>query len=148
MASVSDTRRPSAHGACAPGRPCRALSDLFGTKWTVLVIGVLEDEPLRFGELRRRLAHVSPKVLAQTLRRLERYGLVDRTIYPVVPMRVEYALTRLGRSAAEPLDALWTWVGSHAGRQPEPVTPPRARPDRIRTPPPRPAPGCSAPACP
>jgi DNA-binding HxlR family transcriptional regulator len=100
------------------------LFELFGTKWTVLLIGVLLDEPLRFGELRRRLANVSPKVLAQTLRRLERYGLVGRTVYPVVPMRVEYALTELGRSAAEPLAALWTWVGSHAPQSVEGTTKP------------------------
>ncbi len=87
---------------------------MFGTKWTAPVVGTLEGEPLRFGELQRRLANISPKALAQTLRRLERYGLVDRTIYPVVPMRVEYSLTELGRSSAEPLDALWSWVDSHA----------------------------------
>ncbi|WP_410606522.1 winged helix-turn-helix transcriptional regulator [Amycolatopsis sp. lyj-109] len=97
---------------------------MFGTKWTVLLIGVLLDEPLRFGELRRRLANVSPKVLAQTLRRLERYGLVDRTVCPVVPMRVEYALTELGQSAAEPLAALWTWVGSRALQSVEGTTKP------------------------
>ncbi|MEV7045566.1 helix-turn-helix domain-containing protein [Amycolatopsis sp. NPDC051061] len=90
------------------------LSDLLGTKWTALVISTLEDETLRFGELRSRLTNISPKVLVQTLRRLERYGLVDRTVYPVVPLHVEYSLTALGRSAGEPLEALWSWVGSHA----------------------------------
>jgi DNA-binding HxlR family transcriptional regulator len=90
------------------------LFDLLGTKWTVRVIELLEDEPLRFGDLRHRLAGVSPKVLAQALRRLERYGLVERTVYPVVPLRVEYALTELGRGAGQPLDALRTWVDSHA----------------------------------
>jgi DNA-binding HxlR family transcriptional regulator len=101
-------------GACAIDCPCRVLSDLLGTKWTALVISALEDEPLRFGELRRRLTNVSTKMLAQTLRRLERYGLVERTVYPVVPMHVEYSLTRLGRSAGEQLEALWSWAGSHA----------------------------------
>jgi DNA-binding HxlR family transcriptional regulator len=91
-----------------------ALSDLLGTKWTVLVLGVLEDGPLRFGKLQHRLAGVSAKVLARTLQRLERYGLIDRTVYPVVPMRVEYSLTELGRRAGQPLGALRTWVDSHA----------------------------------
>ncbi len=114
MTGVSHNREHSTHGVCAADCPRRVLSDLLGTKWTALVIVALEEGPLRFGELRRRLADVNPKVLAQTLRRLERYGLVDRTVYPVVPMRVEYSLTQLGRSASQPLGALWSWVGSYA----------------------------------
>jgi len=90
--------------------PCRALLDLLANKWSALAIGSLEAGPQRFGELQRRLQSVSPKVLTQTLRRLEDYGLVDRTVYPAVPLHVEYALTELGRSAAVPLNLLRAWV--------------------------------------
>jgi DNA-binding HxlR family transcriptional regulator len=90
--------------------PCRALLDLLANKWSALAIGSLEAGPQRFGELQRRLQGVSPKVLTQTLRRLEDYGLVDRTVYPAVPLHVEYALTELGQSAAVPLNRLRAWV--------------------------------------
>lgn len=90
--------------------PCRALLDLLANKWSALAIGALEDGPQRFGALQRRLQGISPKVLTQTLRRLEEFGLVDRTVYPAVPLHVEYALTALGKSAAVPLNLLRTWV--------------------------------------
>jgi DNA-binding HxlR family transcriptional regulator len=70
----------------------------------------LEEGPQRFGALQRLLQGVSPKVLTQTLRRLEDAGLVDRTVYPAVPLHVEYALTALGHSAAVPLSLLRSWV--------------------------------------
>lgn len=90
--------------------PCRALLDLLANKWSALAIGALEEGPQRFGMLQRRLQGVSPKVLTQTLRRLESYGLVDRTVYPAVPLHVEYSLTALGKSAAVPLNLLRAWV--------------------------------------
>ncbi|MCC2280398.1 helix-turn-helix transcriptional regulator [Streptomyces sp. ET3-23] len=90
--------------------PCRALLGLLANKWSALAIGALEDGPQRFGALQRRLQGISPKVLTQTLRRLEDFGLVDRTVYPAVPLHVEYALTALGKSAAVPLNLLRTWV--------------------------------------
>ncbi|MBS2537182.1 helix-turn-helix transcriptional regulator [Catenulispora sp. NF23] len=79
-------------------------------KWSALAIGALEEGPQRFGALQRRLQGVSPKVLTQTLRRLEDHGLLDRTVYPAVPLHVEYALTVLGESAAVPLNRLRAWV--------------------------------------
>ncbi|WP_312631751.1 winged helix-turn-helix transcriptional regulator [Streptomyces noursei] len=91
-----------------PGR-CRALLDLLANKWSALAIGALEGGPQRFGELQRTLQGVSPKVLTQTLRRLEDFGILDRTIYPAVPLHVEYSLTPLGQSAAIPLNALCAW---------------------------------------
>jgi DNA-binding HxlR family transcriptional regulator len=90
--------------------PCRGLLDMVGSKWTVLVIGDLEDGPRRFGELKRRLEGISQKMLTQTLRTLERDGLVTRTVYPSVPLRVEYELSEMGRSVTEPLAALRSWA--------------------------------------
>ncbi|WP_248959050.1 winged helix-turn-helix transcriptional regulator [Sphaerisporangium perillae] len=83
---------------------------LLANKWSTLIIGALEEQPHRFGELQSRLQGVSPKVLTQTLRKLEDFGFVDRTIYPEVPLHVEYALTDIGRGVATPLAALRNWI--------------------------------------
>ncbi|WP_410672286.1 winged helix-turn-helix transcriptional regulator [Amycolatopsis sp. cmx-4-68] len=88
----------------------RTLVSLFTSKWSASAIETLEDGPLRFGELQRRLQGVSPKVLTQTLRRLEEFGLVNRVVYPDIPLRVEYSLTDVGRGAAELLQELRNWV--------------------------------------
>ncbi len=96
--------------------PCRGVLDLLANKWTALAIGALEDGPRRFGELRRRLEGVSQKMLTQTLRDLERDGLLTRTVYPVVPLRVDYELTDLGHSVAEPLAAIRRWSEVNIGR--------------------------------
>jgi DNA-binding HxlR family transcriptional regulator len=88
----------------------RTLVSLFTTKWSALAIEALEDGPLRFGELQRRLRGVSPKVLTQTLRRLEEFGLVNRVVYPDIPLRVEYSLTDVGHGAADLLRELRNWV--------------------------------------
>jgi DNA-binding HxlR family transcriptional regulator len=90
--------------------PCRSLLDLLGNKWSTLTIGALAEGPQRFGELQHTLAGVSPKVLTQTLRRLENAGFVDRTVFPEVPLHVEYSLTELGYSANVPLAHLRTWA--------------------------------------
>ncbi|MFD9699966.1 winged helix-turn-helix transcriptional regulator [Lentzea sp. NPDC059081] len=90
--------------------PCRDLLDMVASKWTALAIGDLEDGPKRFGELKRRLDGISQKMLTQTLRTLERDGLITRTVYPSVPLRVEYELTELGRSVTAPLAALRVWA--------------------------------------
>lgn len=95
--------------------PCRDMLDLLANKWTALAIGALEDGPLRFGELKRLLQGVSPKVLSQTLKKLEDHDLVTRTAYAEVPPRVEYDLTDLGRSAGAPLAHLRSWVEDHVG---------------------------------
>ncbi|ALN16748.1 cinnamoyl ester hydrolase [Acidipropionibacterium acidipropionici] len=95
--------------------PCRDMLDLLANKWSALAIGVLEETPHRFGELRRLLEGVSPKALSQTLKRLESQNLVTRTVYAEVPARVEYSLTDLGHSAAVPLRSLREWVEANAG---------------------------------
>ncbi|MGW6917954.1 winged helix-turn-helix transcriptional regulator [Kitasatospora sp. NPDC054939] len=104
------TGRHDQHDAYAAQCPCRAMLDLLAGKWSALAIGALEQGPQRFGELQRSLQGVSPKVLTQTLRRLEDAALLARTVYPAVPPHVEYALTELGRGAAVPLGLLRAWV--------------------------------------
>ena len=98
--------------------PCRELLDLLANKWSALALTALEDGPRRFGSLRAKLEGISPKVLTQTLRRLEELGLVDRTVYPSVPLHVEYSLTELGRDACIPLGELRRWVESNVDRIP------------------------------
>ena len=110
MTTVCLTGQHSDHDVYAAQCPCRAMLDLLANKWSALAIGALEDGPQRFGELQRHLQGVSPKVLTQSLRRLQEYGLVDRTVYPAVPLHVEYSLTELGQSAAVPLRMLRSWV--------------------------------------
>jgi DNA-binding HxlR family transcriptional regulator len=93
--------------------PSRLVLDRIADKWTALVIRVLSEDTHRFGQLQRRIGGVSQKMLTQTLRDLERDGLVVRTVYPVVPPRVDYRLTPLGRSLGEPLDAICAWAEKH-----------------------------------
>ena len=93
--------------------PSRQILDLLANKWTMLVMGALGGGPLRFGELRRKLDGVTQKMLTQTLRNLERDGLVRRTVYPTIPPRVEYAATDLGRSVVGLLDSIRVWSEEH-----------------------------------
>ncbi|MFI5755416.1 winged helix-turn-helix transcriptional regulator [Streptomyces sp. NPDC051569] len=100
----------------ASGCPSRDVLDRIGDKWTVLVLGELADAgPQRFTALRKRVSGVSEKMLTQTLRALERDGLVLRTVYPTVPPRVEYELTDLGHTLRDPLDAIKRWAKEHMG---------------------------------
>jgi DNA-binding HxlR family transcriptional regulator len=92
---------------------CRAVSELLGRvgdKWTVLVVSTLGEGPKRFNELRRALGSISQRMLTLTLRALERDGLVTRTVFPTIPPRVDYALTKLGRSLLEPVSELGLWA--------------------------------------
>ncbi|MFI6348835.1 winged helix-turn-helix transcriptional regulator [Streptomyces sp. NPDC050560] len=95
--------------------PTRRVLDRIGDRWTVLIVGALGDGRVRFSELRRRVEGISQKMLTQTLRGLERDGLVDRTVHPEVPVRVEYELTEAGRTLREPLRALEEWSVTHLG---------------------------------
>src|SRR5712664_3048662 len=113
------TKRPRQEGtALIPSNlhvaeDCRAASEVLarvGDKWTVLVVSTLGDGPRRFNELRRALGSISQRMLTLTLRALERDGLVTRTVFPTVPPRVDYELTRLGRSLLEPVRALGLWA--------------------------------------
>jgi len=92
---------------------CRAVSEVLariGDKWTVLVVGVLGEEPKRFNAIRRSLGSISQRMLTLTLRGLERDGLLTRTVYPTIPPRVEYQLTALGLSLLEPVNGLGLWA--------------------------------------
>ena len=96
-----------------PNCPSREVLDRIGDRWTVLVVGSLSQGPLRFSELGRRVRGISQKMLTQTLRKLERDGLVTRHVYPEVPPRTEYELTKLGHTLIEPMGALCEWAGMH-----------------------------------
>jgi DNA-binding HxlR family transcriptional regulator len=94
--------------------PTRELLDRIADKWTTLIIGILsETDAVRFTELRRTISGISQKMLTQTLRDLERDGLVVRKVYAVVPPRVEYSLSPLGRTLCAPLNALAAWSEEH-----------------------------------
>jgi len=95
---------------------CRTISSLLGRigdKWTVLVVDALGGGPKRFNELRREIPAVSQRMLTLTLRNLERDGLVNRTVTPSIPPRVDYELTELGHSLKVPLCALANWANAH-----------------------------------
>ncbi|MFE9452690.1 winged helix-turn-helix transcriptional regulator [Streptomyces sp. NPDC006739] len=90
--------------------PTRGVLDLIAGKWTMLVLVALEDgRPMRFTELRRRLDGVTQKVLTQTLRALEREGLLTRVVHPTVPPRVDYRLTPLGQEAGALIQRITDW---------------------------------------
>jgi DNA-binding HxlR family transcriptional regulator len=93
--------------------PTRTALDTIADRWTTLIIDLLAAGPRRFGELRRAIGGISQKMLTQTLRTLERDGLVRRTVYATTPPSVEYALTPLGRTLTEPLGALAAWSVAH-----------------------------------
>ena len=97
-----------------PSNPvCRTISTLLsriGDKWTVLVVQTLGEGPKRFNELRREIPSVSQRMLTLTLRNLERDGLVNRTVTPSIPPRVDYELTELGQSLQKPICGLATWA--------------------------------------
>jgi DNA-binding HxlR family transcriptional regulator len=93
--------------------PSRTSLARIANKWTAMVVIALGDRRLRFGELRTVVDGISGKVLTDTLRDLERDGLVERRAYAEVPPRVEYELTALGRTLHEPLLALSRWAEEH-----------------------------------
>jgi DNA-binding HxlR family transcriptional regulator len=96
--------------------PSRQLLDVIADKWVCLVLRALADGPLRHGELRRRIAGVSQKMLTQTLRELERDGLLTRTVTASVPVRVDYALTDLGHDLQQVVLPLKAWAEDNMGR--------------------------------
>ena len=102
--------------ACSAICPSRALLEQIADKWTVLVLSILIERTTRFNELRRQVEGISQKMLTQTLRGLERRGLVAREIFAEVPPRVEYSLTPLGRSLVKTLGAVVTWAEAHTGQ--------------------------------
>ena len=101
--------RTLAELVCDDDCPVRRSMDVLGGRWTLLIVRDLLVEPRRFGELLMTLGGVSPKVLTDRLKSLEREGILTRTVYPVMPLRVEYALTDLGRELRPVIDALAAW---------------------------------------
>lgn len=93
--------------------PTRLILNRIADKWTVLVMILLESETKRFSHLQREIGGISQKMLTQTLRGLERDGLVTRTVYASVPPKVEYALTPLGHTLKDLLYAIKTWSETH-----------------------------------
>jgi len=102
-------------GAGDDGRVVRDLLEHLGDKWTLLVVGMLEDGPIRYSELKNRVPGISQRMLTLTLKKLERDGLVRRESFPEIPPRVEYDLTPLGHTLLPPALAFATWArGSSA----------------------------------
>ncbi|MFF4186293.1 winged helix-turn-helix transcriptional regulator [Streptomyces sp. NPDC001691] len=95
---------------------CRArlAFDLLANTWNAVVVWTLRDGPARPGELRARIGGISPKVLTETLRRLQFNGLVKRRAYAGSPPHVEYSLTELGRTLLEPIEAFGAWAFEHS----------------------------------
>lgn len=110
MKKQSPLEKPSVMNA---GCNSRMVLDRIADKWTALIIHVLSSGTKRHHELRRQITGVSQKMLTQTLRSLENDGLVERKVYPVVPPKVEYRLTPLGRTLIEPLEAICKWAEKH-----------------------------------
>src|ERR1700731_1313068 len=106
-------RSRSTHSVLDPQCPSRVVLDRIADKWTALIIQVLARGTMRYAALRREIGGISQKMLTQTLRSLERDGLVQRKVHPVIPPRVDYALTRLGRTLIEPLQGLCRWSEKH-----------------------------------
>lgn len=101
------------YDAFLAGCPSRKLLDRVSDKWVTLSLSALSDGPQRYSEISRRIAGVSQKMLTQTLRTLERDGLVTRTVTPTVPVRVDYELTPLGASLLAQLQPLKRWAEQH-----------------------------------
>jgi DNA-binding HxlR family transcriptional regulator len=113
---TAEQRRAQAaaeYNAFLDGCPTRDVLATVGNKWSALVVNALEDGPLRHGQLRTRIAGASQKMLTQTLRTLERDGVVTRTVTPSVPVRVDYELTALGHGLVPILHALKHWSETH-----------------------------------
>jgi DNA-binding HxlR family transcriptional regulator len=92
---------------------CRAVADVLariGDKWTVYIVGLLSNGPMRFSEIRRAVSAISQRMLSLTLRGLERDGLVTRTVYPTIPPRVDYELTAVGQTLIAPLKQVGSWA--------------------------------------
>jgi len=93
--------------------PIRNVVAQIGDKWSVLILFALVDGADRFNSIKSRVVGISQRMLTQTLRDLEREGYVNRTVYPEVPVKVEYELTELGRDLVKPLYQLVTWADTH-----------------------------------
>ena len=108
--TVANTQAAPVWNTYEAACPTRMVLTRIADKWTVLVVSALQAETKRFSVLRREIGGISQKMLTQTLRGLERDGLVTRTVYPTVPPKVEYALTPLGHTLVKLLDDIRVWA--------------------------------------
>src|ERR671924_839457 len=115
MPPESGRSEPGAADVFSARCPSRTALDLIAHTWAVLVASSLVDGPKRHSRLRTQIGGISKKALTQTLRELERSGLVERRVFPEVPPRVEYSLTPLGLSLRGPVTALTAWAEANAG---------------------------------
>lgn len=115
LRAPTDAIDPPRADVYAEACPSRAILELIADKWTLLIMPALRRGPMRNGDLMRLIGGVSQKMLTQTLRELERNGLVRRIDHMEVPPRVEYELTELGRSLADTVRKLDGWAESHIG---------------------------------
>jgi DNA-binding HxlR family transcriptional regulator len=106
-------RAREAYNAYIAECPSRQVLDAISDKWVTLVLSALAHGPLRYSDLSRRIAGVSQKMLTQTLRQLERDGLLTRTLTPAVPVRVDYQLTELGKTMLPVVAAIKQWSETH-----------------------------------
>ncbi|WP_125099246.1 winged helix-turn-helix transcriptional regulator [Leucobacter chromiireducens] len=105
-----------AYDAYLAACPSRQLLDTLGDKWVVLILSALAEGPQRYSDLRRRIAGISQKMLTQTVRRLERDGILTRTVVATVPVTVTYAVTPLGRSLFAVVQPVKQWAEAHMDR--------------------------------
>ncbi|TDR80089.1 winged helix-turn-helix transcriptional regulator [Paludibacterium purpuratum] len=102
--------RCQAYNVFSQACPTRMVLDRLADKWSLLIMDRLRDEPVRFNQLRRDVEGISQKVLSQTLKKLERDGLVTRQVFATVPVTVEYALTALGHTLSNTIESLAHWA--------------------------------------
>jgi DNA-binding HxlR family transcriptional regulator len=112
--TASLTMQGMCHDHLDAGEIIRDTFAKIGDKWSLLILGMLDDAPLRFTVLRDRVPGISHRMLTLTLRNLERDGLVSRTVFAAVPPRVEYAVTDLGRTILPAVNALAMWALEHS----------------------------------
>jgi len=113
---MEDGTSESVTNTCGTGMSCevRQILDRIGDKWSLLVMVRLTGGTLRFTELHRQIDGISQRMLTLTLRQLERDGIVERTVHAVVPPRVDYNLSTLGKTLLDPIHALVQWTLDHA----------------------------------
>jgi len=104
------------YNALDPRCPSRFVLTRIGDRWTAMIVSLLGERPYRFGELRRTVEGISQKVLTQTLRSLEKDGLVHREVLSTRPVSVEYSLTDLGRTLVPVVASIVRWAEEHAGQ--------------------------------
>ena len=112
---MTQTNNP-VRGAKPVHADCQAVTETLariGDKWTVMVIYVLSQGPLRYSQVRRAVEGISQRMLTLTLKGLEQDGLVSRTVYPTIPPRVDYELTDLGQKLTVPLRSIYDWAKKH-----------------------------------